>query len=69
MIIVILISVAMGWFQPLVGLGTRSIGEIPVYKAARNGCHCCRNKHKAVLYANPLGKACYELNQERVTLA
>ena len=26
-----------------------------------------RNKQKAVLFTNPLGKACYELNAERVT--
>jgi len=26
-----------------------------------------RNKQKAVLFTNPLGKACYELNEERVT--
>ena len=30
---------------------------------------CARNKHKAVLFTNPLGKACYELNQERVNSA
>eukprot|EP00435_Cladocopium_sp_Y103_P013016 s2554_g3.t1 len=29
-------------------------------------CELSRNKQKAVLFTNPLGKACYELNQERV---
>ncbi len=30
-------------------------------------CSPARNKQKAVLFTNPLGKACYELNKERVT--
>eukprot|EP00434_Breviolum_minutum_P016799 symbB.v1.2.014819.t1/scaffold1093.1/size138456/1 len=29
-------------------------------------CEFTRNKQKAVLFTNPLGKACYELNEERV---
>eukprot|EP00438_Fugacium_kawagutii_P012973 Skav229743 [mRNA] locus=scaffold1287:355217:362945:+ [translate_table: standard] len=50
-------SSAQQWMTVLPGVLTLSQVKV---------CELTRNKHKAVLYANPLGKACYELNQERV---